>query len=89
MHPALRATRSLPEGYEVFRTYSSSFCGFVLTTIEGLIFLERIAIQMSMEVDFIADQSPGKGDASGTTWDTRILGNLWRHTNFARAISVG
>jgi hypothetical protein len=52
---ALRATGSLPEGYEVLDFLTSNFSWFVLTTIEGLIFLERIAFEMSMEVDFITD----------------------------------
>src|ERR1700733_1620710 len=52
---ALRATGSLPDGYEVLDFLTSSFSWFLLTTVEGLIFLARLAFEMSMEVDFITD----------------------------------
>jgi hypothetical protein len=51
----MRATGSLPEGYEVLDFLTSTTYWFVLTTIPGLIFLEREAFEMSMEVDFITD----------------------------------
>jgi hypothetical protein len=58
---ALRATGSLPEGFEVMDFLTSSFSWFVLTTIPGMLFLERIAFEMSMEVDFITDNLLVKG----------------------------
>ena len=58
---ALRATGSLPEGYEVLDFLTSSYAWFVQTTIPGLVFLERIAFEMSMEVDFVTDNLLVKG----------------------------
>lgn len=58
---ALSATGSLPEGYEVMDFLTSSFAWFVQTNIDGLIYLERIPFEMSMEVDFITDNLLVKG----------------------------
>lgn len=58
---ALRATGSLPEGYEVLDFLTSSYAWFVQTTIPGLMFLERIPFEMSMEVDFVTDNLLVKG----------------------------
>ncbi len=58
---ALQATGSLPEKYEVMDFLTSQYAWFVQTTIDGLMFLERIAFEMSMEVDFITDNLLIKG----------------------------
>lgn len=58
---AMRATGSLPEGYEVLDFLTSDYAWFVLTTIPGMLHLERIPFEMSMEVDFITDNLLVKG----------------------------
>lgn len=58
---ALRATGSLSDGYDVLDFLTSSTYWFILTNIPGLIFLEREAFEMSMEVDFITDNLLVKG----------------------------
>jgi hypothetical protein len=58
---ALRATGSLPEGFEVMDFLTSAYSWFVLTTIPGMLMLERIPFEMSMEVDFITDNLLVKG----------------------------
>jgi hypothetical protein len=58
---AMRATGSLPDGYEVLDFLTSPSYWFVLTTIPGLIFLEREPFEMSMEIDFITDNLLVKG----------------------------
>ncbi len=58
---ALRATGSLPGGYEVLDFLTSSTYWFVLTTIPGLLFLDREPFEMSMEVDFLTDNLLVKG----------------------------
>ena len=58
---ALQATGSLPEKYAVLDFLTSPYAWFVQTTIDGLLFLERIAFEMSMEVDFITDNLLVKG----------------------------
>ena len=58
---ALQATGSLPEKYEVMDFLTSPYAWFVQTTVDGLMFLERIAFEMSMEVDFITDNLLVKG----------------------------
>lgn len=50
---AMRATGSLKDGYDVLDFLTNPTYWFVLTNIPGLIFLEREAFEMSMEVDFI------------------------------------
>jgi hypothetical protein len=58
---ALQSTGSLPEKYEVLDFLTTPSYWFVQTTIDGLIFLEREAFEMSMEVDFITDNLLVKG----------------------------
>jgi hypothetical protein len=52
---ALRATGSLPEGYEVLDFLTSSFSWFVLTNKKGLLFLKRMPFESDMQVDFTTD----------------------------------
>jgi len=58
---ALRATGALPEGYEVMDFLTSPYPWFIQTTIPGLMYLERIPFEMSMEVDFTSDNLLVKG----------------------------
>ena len=58
---AMRATGSLPDGYEVLDFLTSNYAWFVLTTIPGMLHLERVPFEMSMEVDFITDNLLVKG----------------------------
>lgn len=52
---ALRATGSMPEGYEVLDFLTSSFAWFVLTNKKGLLYLERMPFETDMQVDFTTD----------------------------------
>ncbi len=52
---ALRATGSLPEGYEVLDFLTSNFAWTVLTNKKGLLYLERMPFETDMQVDFTTD----------------------------------
>jgi len=58
---ALRATGSLPDGYMVMDFLTSAYPWFIVTTIPGLLHLERVPYEMSMEVDFTTDNLLVKG----------------------------
>jgi hypothetical protein len=45
----------LPEGYIVNDFLTSSYAWFLLTNIEGLLYMDRIGFEMDMQVDFITD----------------------------------
>jgi hypothetical protein len=51
----------LPEGYMVMDFLTSNFAWFLLTNIKGLIYMERIAYEMDMQVDFTTDNLLVKG----------------------------
>lgn len=58
---ALRATGSLPDGYEVMDFLTSPYAWFVQTNYDGLIYLQRKEFEMSMWVDDITDNLLVKG----------------------------
>lgn len=58
---ALLHTGGLSEGYEVLDFLTSTFAWFLLTTIKGLIYLERVAFETSMWVDDTTDNLLTKG----------------------------
>lgn len=59
---ALQTTAGgLPEGYMVMDFLTSSFAWFLLTNIDGLSWMQRIAYEMDMQVDFITDNLLVKG----------------------------
>jgi hypothetical protein len=58
---AMRATGSLPGGFITLDFLTPNAYWYVLTSIPGLIFLERENFEMSMEVDFITDNLLVKG----------------------------
>jgi len=58
---ALRATGSLPDGYLVMDFLTSPYAWFLKTNIDGLIYLERVGFEMSMDVDFTSDNLLVKG----------------------------
>ena len=51
----------LPEGYMVNDFLTSSFSWFLLTNIDGLSYMERIAFESDMQVDFVTDNLLVKG----------------------------
>jgi len=51
----------LPEGYIVCDFLTSNFAWFLLTTVKGLIYMERVAFEMDMQVDFTTDNLLVKG----------------------------
>jgi hypothetical protein len=58
---ALRATGSLPDGYEVMDFFTSSYAWFVQTNYDGFLYLQRKEFEMSMWVDDITDNLLVKG----------------------------
>ena len=59
---ALLVTNGLREGYESLDFLTSSFAWFMLTTAdEGLLYLERVAYETDMQVDFVTDNLLVKG----------------------------
>ena len=59
---ALLVTNGLREGYEVLDFLTSSYAWFMLTTAdEGLLYLERVAYETDMQVDFVTDNLLVKG----------------------------
>jgi hypothetical protein len=58
---AMRATGSLPDGYEVMDFLTSNYAWFLQTNHPGLRFFERKPFEMSMEVDFQTDNLQVKG----------------------------
>ena len=51
----------LPEGYMVNDYLTSAFAWFLLTNIDGLSYMERIAFETDMQVDFVTDNLLVKG----------------------------
>jgi hypothetical protein len=51
----------LPEGYMVNDYLTSAFAWFLLTNIEGLSYMERVAFETDMQVDFVTDNLLVKG----------------------------
>jgi hypothetical protein len=57
----LTTAGGLPEGYMVCDYLTSSFAWFLLTNITGLSYMERIAFETDMQVDFVTDNLLVKG----------------------------
>jgi hypothetical protein len=51
----------LPEGYMVDDYLTSAYAWFLLTNIDGLSYMERIAFETDMQVDFVTDNLLVKG----------------------------
>jgi len=51
----------LPEGYMVADFLTSAYAWFLLTNIDGLSFMKRIAFETDMQVDFVTDNLLVKG----------------------------
>jgi hypothetical protein len=51
----------LPEGYMVNDYLTSQYAWFLLTNIEGLSYMERVAFESDMQVDFVTDNLLVKG----------------------------
>jgi hypothetical protein len=51
----------LPEGYMVNDYLTSQYAWFLLTNIEGLSYMERVAFETDMQVDFVTDNLLVKG----------------------------
>jgi len=51
----------LPEGYMVNDFLTSAYAWFLLTNIDGLSYMERIAFETDMQVDFVTDNLLVKG----------------------------
>ena len=54
-------TGGLPEGYMVNDFLTSSFAWFLLTSIDGLSYMERVKFESDMQVDFVTDNLLVKG----------------------------
>ena len=57
----LTTAGGLPEGYIVNDYLTSSFAWFLLTNIKGLSYMERVAFETDMQVDFTTDNLLVKG----------------------------
>jgi len=57
----LTTAGGLPEGYMVNDFLTSQFAWFLLTNIDGLSYMKRIAYEMDMQVDFVTDNLLVKG----------------------------
>jgi hypothetical protein len=57
----LETSGGIPDGYLVHDYLSSPTYWFVLTDQEGLLYLQRVAFEMSMQVDFTTDNLLVKG----------------------------
>jgi hypothetical protein len=57
----LSTSGGLREGYVVSEFLTSNFAWFLLTNIEGLLYLERVAFETDMQVDFTTDNLLVKG----------------------------
>jgi hypothetical protein len=51
----------LPEGYIVNDFLTSQYAWFLLTNIDGLSYMERVAFETDMQVDFVTDNLLVKG----------------------------
>jgi hypothetical protein len=57
----LYTSGGLPDGHLVHDYLTSSYAWFVLTDQEGLLYLQRVAYEMDMQVDFVTDNLLVKG----------------------------
>lgn len=57
----LSTSGGLPDGYVVNEFFTSNFAWFLLTNIEGLLYLSRVPYEMDMQVDFTTDNLLVKG----------------------------
>jgi len=57
----LSTAGGLPEGYMVNDYLTSSFAWFLLTNIDGLSYMERVAFETDLQVDFVTDNLLVKG----------------------------
>lgn len=57
----LSTSGGLPDGYVVSEFLTSNFAWFLLTNIEGLLYLERVAFETDMQVEFTTDNLLVKG----------------------------
>lgn len=58
---AVRSTAGLPDGYAVFDFFTSNFAWYVKTTVDGLLYMERVPYEMDMQVQFDTDNLLVKG----------------------------
>jgi hypothetical protein len=59
---AIRSTSGgIPEGYVVCDFFTSNYAWFLLTTVKGLIYMERVPFETDMQVDFTTDNLLVKG----------------------------
>ena len=49
---AVMVTQGVPDGYEVLDFLTSNFSWFIKTSIKGLLYLQRVAFETDMQVDF-------------------------------------
>ncbi len=61
MNAILMTAGGLPEGYMVNDFLTSAFAWFLLTNIEGLNYMTRVAFETDMQVDFVTDTLLVKG----------------------------
>jgi hypothetical protein len=57
----LSTAGGIPEGYMVMDFLTSNFAWFVLTNIAGLAYMDRVAFETDMQVDFVTDNLLVKG----------------------------
>ena len=57
----LTTAGGLPEGYMTYDYLTSQYAWFLLTNIDGLSYMERVAFETDMQVDFVTDNLLVKG----------------------------
>lgn len=57
----LTTAGGLPEGYMTYDYLTSAYAWFLLTNIDGLSYMERVAFETDMQVDFVTDNLLVKG----------------------------
>jgi len=57
----MMSSGGLPEGYMVNDFLTSAYAWFLLTNIDGLSYMERVAFETDMQVDFVTDNLLVKG----------------------------
>lgn len=61
VNAVLSTAGGLPDGYVVNEFFTSPYAWFLLTNIEGLLYLSRVPYEMDMQVDFTTDNLLVKG----------------------------
>lgn len=58
---AVKSTSGLPDGYCVQDFLTSNYAWFIKTSVDGMLYMERVPYEMDMQVDFVTDNLLVKG----------------------------